>query len=181
MDTKKIELIGDNHESLSFKTRLKKDAFSKPDEEKIKNIQKYFRKIIEELGLNLKDDSIIGTPYRVAKMYVKEIFYGLNPDNKPKISLFKNKYNYNKMLIQKNINLNSTCEHHFLPIVGKAHISYISSGKVIGLSKLNRIVKFFSQRPQVQERLTTQIYEELKSVLNTDSVCLLYTSPSPRD
>ena len=97
MDTKKIELIGDNHESFSFKTQLKKDAFSKPDEEKIKNIQKYFRKIIEELGLNLKDDSIIGTPYRVAKMYVKEIFYGLNPDNKPKISLFKNKYNYNKM------------------------------------------------------------------------------------
>ena len=173
MDTKKIELIGNNHESFSFKTQLKKDAFSKPDEEKIKNIQKYFRKIIEELGLNLKDDSIIGTPYRVAKMYVKEIFYGLNPDNKPKISLFKNKYNYNKMLIQKNINLNSTCEHHFLPIVGKAHISYISSGKVIGLSKLNRIVKFFSQRPQVQERLTTQIYEELKSVLNTDSVMVL--------
>ena len=125
------------------------------------------------MGLNLKDDSIIGTPYRVAKMYVKEIFYGLNSDNKPKISLFKNKYNYNKMLIQKNINLNSTCEHHFLPIVGKAHVSYISSGKVIGLSKLNRIIKFFSQRPQVQERLTTQIYEELKSVLDTDSVMVL--------
>ncbi len=119
MDTKKIELIGDNHEFFSLKTPLRKDAFDKSDNEKIKNIQKHFRKIVDELGLDLEDD----------------------PDNKPKISLFENKYNYNKMLIEKNINLNSTCEHHFLPITGKAHVSYISSGKVIGLSKLNRIVK----------------------------------------
>jgi len=173
MDTKKIELIGDNHEFFSLSTPLRKDAFDKSDSEKIKNIQKHFRKIVDELGLDLEDDSISGTPYRVAKMYVKEIFSGLDPNNKPKISLFENKYNYNKMLIEKNINLNSTCEHHFLPITGKAHVSYISSGKVIGLSKLNRIVKYYSQRPQVQERLTTQIYNELKEVLDTDSVMVV--------
>ena len=173
MDTKKIELIGDNHELFSLKTPLRKDAFDKPDSEKIKNIQKHFRKIVDELGLDLDDDSISGTPYRVAKMYVKEIFSGLNPENKPKISLFENKYNYNKMLIEKNINVNSTCEHHFLPITGKAHVSYISSGKVIGLSKLNRIVNYYSQRPQVQERLTTQIYNELKEVLDTDSIMVV--------
>ena len=173
MDTKKIELIGDNHEFFSLKTPLRKDAFDKSDNEKIKNIQKHFRKIVDELGLDLEDDSISGTPYRVAKMYVKEIFSGLDPDNKPKISLFENKYNYNKMLIEKNINLNSTCEHHFLPITVKAHVSYISSGKVIGLSKLNRIVKYYSQRPQVQERLTTQIYNELKEVLDTESVMVV--------
>lgn len=173
MDTKKIELIGDNHELFSLNTPLRKDAFDKSDDVKIKNIQKHFRKIVDELGLDLKDDSISGTPYRVAKMFVKEIFSGLNPQNKPKISLFDNKYNYNKMLIEKNINLNSTCEHHFLPITGKAHVSYISSGKVIGLSKLNRIVKYYSQRPQVQERLTTQIYNELKDILDTDSVMVV--------
>ncbi len=173
MDIKKIEIIGDNHEFFSLKTPLRKDAFVKTDAEKIKNIQKHFTKIIDELGLDLNDDSISGTPYRVAKMYVKEIFSGLDPENKPKMSLFDNKYNYNKMLIEKNINLNSTCEHHFLPITGKAHISYISSGKVIGLSKLNRIVQYYSHRPQVQERLTKQIYDELKSVLDTDSVMVV--------
>ena len=173
MDTKKIEIIGDNHEFFSLKTPLRKDAFVKTDAEKIKNIQKHFTKIIDELGLDLNDDSISGTPYRVAKMYVKEIFSGLDPENKPKMSLFDNKYNYNKMLIEKNINLNSTCEHHFLPITGKAHISYISSGKVIGLSKLNRIVQYYSHRPQVQERLTKQIYDELKSVLDTDSIMVV--------
>ena len=173
MDTKKIELIGDNHEIFSLDTPLRKDAFVKSNNEKIKNIEKHFTKIIDELGLDLTDDSISGTPYRVAKMYVKEIFRGLDPENKPKISLFDNKYNYNKMLIEKNINLNSTCEHHFLPISGKAHISYISTGKVIGLSKLNRIVQYYSHRPQVQERLTKQIYDELKNVLDTDSVMVV--------
>lgn len=173
MDTKKIELIGDNHEIFSLETPLRKDAFVKSNNEKIKNIEKHFTKIIDELGLDLNDDSISGTPYRVAKMYVKEIFSGLDPDNKPRISLFDNKYNYNKMLIEKNINLNSTCEHHFLPITGKAHVSYISSGKVIGLSKLNRIVQYYSHRPQVQERLTKQIYDELKNVLDTDSVMVV--------
>ena len=173
MDTKKIELIGDNHELFSLETPLRDDAFVKSNDEKIKNIEKYFTKIVDELGLDLNDDSISGTPYRVAKMYVKEIFSGLDPENKPKISLFDNKYNYNKMLIEKNINLNSTCEHHFLPITGKAHVSYISNGKVIGLSKLNRIVQYYSHRPQVQERLTKQIYDELKNVLDTDSVMVV--------
>ncbi len=173
MDTKKIELIGDNHELFSLETPLRDDAFVKSNDEKIKNIEKHFTKIIDELGLDLNDDSISGTPYRVAKMYVKEIFSGLDPENKPKISLFVNKYNYNKMLIEKNINLNSTCEHHFLPITGKAHVSYISSGKVIGLSKLNRIVQYYSHRPQVQERLTKQIYDELKNILDTDSVMIV--------
>ena len=173
MDTKKIELIGDNHELFSLETPLRDDAFVKSNDEKIKNIEKHFTKIVDELGLDLTDDSISGTPYRVAKMYVKEIFSGLDPENKPKISLFDNKYNYNKMLIEKNINLNSTCEHHFLPITGKAHVSYISSGKVIGLSKLNRIVQYYSHRPQVQERLTKQIYDELKNVLDTDSVMVV--------
>lgn len=173
MDTKKIELIGDNHELFSLETPLRDDAFAKSNDEKIKNIEKHFTKIVDELGLDLNDDSISGTPYRVAKMYVKEIFSGLDPENKPKISLFDNKYNYNKMLIEKNINLNSTCEHHFLPITGKAHVSYISSGKVIGLSKLNRIVQYYSHRPQVQERLTKQIYDELKNVLDTDSVMVV--------
>ena len=173
MDTKKIELIGDNHELFSLETPLRDDAFVKSNDEKIKNIEKHFTKIVDELGLDLNDDSISGTPYRVAKMYVKEIFSGLDPENKPKISLFDNKYNYNKMLIEKNINLNSTCEHHFLPITGKAHVSYISSGKVIGLSKLNRIVQYYSHRPQVQERLTKQIYDELKNVLDTHSVMVV--------
>ena len=173
MDTKKIELIGDNHALFSLETPLRDDAFVKSNDEKIKNIEKHFTKIVDELGLDLNDDSISGTPYRVAKMYVKEIFSGLDPENKPKISLFDNKYNYNKMLIEKNINLNSTCEHHFLPITGKAHVSYISSGKVIGLSKLNRIVQYYSHRPQVQERLTKQIYDELKNVLDTDSVMVV--------
>ena len=156
-----------------LETPLRDDAFVKSNDEKIKNIEKHFTKIVDELGLDLNDDSISGTPYRVAKMYVKEIFSGLDPENKPKISLFDNKYNYNKMLIEKNINLNSTCEHHFLPITGKAHVSYISSGKVIGLSKLNRIVQYYSHRPQVQERLTKQIYDELKNVLDTDSVMVV--------
>ena len=173
METKQIELIGDNHEHFSIETPLKENAFDKSNFEKIKTIENHFRNILAELGLDLNDDSLKGTAYRVAKMYVNEIFGGLDPRNKPKISLFENKYNYNKMLIEKNINLNTTCEHHFLPIIGKAHIAYISSGKVIGLSKLNRIVKYYSDRPQVQERLTTQIYNELITVLDTENVMVV--------
>jgi len=173
METKQIELIGNNHEHFSIETPLKKNAFDKSNFEKIKTIENHFRIILDELGLDLNDDSLKGTAYRVAKMYVNEIFGGLDPKNKPKISLFENKYNYNKMLIEKNINLNTTCEHHFLPIIGKAHVAYISSGKVIGLSKLNRIVKYYSDRPQVQERLTTQIYNELISVLDTENVMVV--------
>ena len=173
METKQIELIGDNHEHFSIETPLKENAFDKSNFEKIKKIENHFRIILDELGLDLNDDSLKGTAYRVAKMYVNEIFGGLDPRNKPKISLFENKYNYNKMLIEKNINLNTTCEHHFLPIIGIAHIAYISSGKVIGLSKLNRIVKYYSDRPQVQERLTTQIYNELIAVLDTENVMVV--------
>lgn len=173
METKQIELIGDNHEHFSIETPLKENAFDKSNFEKIKIIENHFRIILDELGLDLNDDSLKGTAYRVAKMYVNEIFGGLDPRNKPKISLFDNKYNYNKMLIEKNINLNTTCEHHFLPIIGIAHIAYISSGKVIGLSKLNRIVKYYADRPQVQERLTTQIYNELIAVLDTENVMVV--------
>jgi len=173
METKQIELIGDNHEHFSIETPLKENAFDKSNFEKIKTIENHFRIILDELGLDLNDDSLKGTAYRVAKMYVNEIFGGLDPRNKPKISLFENKYNYNKMLIEKNINLNTTCEHHFLPIIGISHIAYISSGKVIGLSKLNRIVKYYSDRPQVQERLTTQIYNELIAVLDTENVMVV--------
>ncbi len=125
------------------------------------------------LGLDLNDDSLKGTPHRVAKMYVKEMCSGLNPDSKPKVSLFDNKYEYNKMIIEKNINFYSNCEHHFLPIIGKAHIGYISSGQVIGLSKMHRIVNHFAKRPQVQERMTVQIFNELKNTLQTDDIGLL--------
>ena len=125
------------------------------------------------MGLDLTDDSLKGTPKRVAKMYIDEIFSGLNPANKPKVALFDNKYQYNQMLVEKNISFYSNCEHHFVPIIGKAHIAYISSGKVIGLSKLNRIVQYYAKRPQVQERLTNQIANELKQILETDDVAVI--------
>ena len=168
-----IELEGDNHVMTSIETPMVSNAFDKSDDEKIEIIQDCFAVIMETLGLDLNDDSLKGTPYRVAKMYVKEIFAGLDPKNKPKISVFDNKYNYNKMLIEKNITLRSSCEHHFLPISGVAHVGYISSGKVIGLSKMNRIVDYFGKRPQVQERMTVQIYNELKKELNTDHVIVV--------
>lgn len=168
-----IELIGDAHQMTSIETPLRDDAFVKSDDEKIEAIQGYFHKIMEELGLDLEDDSLKGTPYRVAKMYVKEIFAGLNPKNKPKLSVFDNKYEYNKMLIESDITFNSSCEHHFLPIIGKAHVGYVSSGKVIGLSKINRIVDYFARRPQVQERMSMQIFNELKNALETDNVIVV--------
>ena len=155
-----------------YETPLKPDAFDLSDEEKLDLIEGHFREIMDTLGLDLQDDSLHGTPRRVAKMFVKEIFSGLNPKNKPKISLFENKYQYRQMLIERNITVKSFCEHHFLPIYGKAHIAYISTGKVIGLSKLNRIVDYFSRRPQVQERLTMQISNELKRVLQTEDVAV---------
>jgi GTP cyclohydrolase I len=170
---KQYETMGDLHASYSLETPLRADAFLKSDEQKIDNIEHLFRQIMEELGLDLSDDSLKGTPYRVAKMYVKELFSGLNPANKPDISIFENKYRYDKMLIEKDITLSSACEHHFLPITGKAHVGYISSGNVIGLSKINRIVEYFSQRPQVQERLTLQIFNELTNALDTSSVIVI--------
>ena len=168
-----IELLGDSHAMTSIETPLRADAFVKSDEAKIEAIQGYFQKIMEELGLDLEDDSLQGTPYRVAKMYVKEMFAGLDPKNKPKISVFDNKYEYNKMLIESDITFNSACEHHFLPIIGKAHVGYVSSEKVIGLSKINRIVDYYARRPQVQERLSMQIFNELKNALKTDNVIVV--------
>ena len=167
------DLVGDNHVGTSLDTPLRKDAFILSDSEKVAKIEDKFREIMETIGLDLTDDSLQGTPHRVAKMFVNEIFYGLNPANKPKISVFENKFKYGEMLVEKNINMNSFCEHHFLPIVGKAHVAYISSGEVIGLSKINRIVDYFARRPQVQERLTVQIAAELKKVLKTDDVAVV--------
>jgi GTP cyclohydrolase I len=167
---KAIEAIGDDHIGASLETPLRADAFELSDIEKIALIQKDVRSIMNTLGLDLTDDSLKGTPTRVAKMFVNEIFGGLHPDRKPKASTFENKYKYNEMLVEKNITLYSTCEHHLLPIVGRAHIAYISNGTVVGLSKMNRIVDYYAKRPQVQERLTLQIVKELQEVLNTDDV-----------
>jgi GTP cyclohydrolase I len=168
-----IDELGDMHIATSVDTPLRDDAFDLNDNEKIELIQDKFREIMEVLGLDLTDDSLRGTPYRVAKMYVKEIFSGLNPANKPDVKLFENKYQYNEMLVEKNITFYSNCEHHFVPIIGTAHVAYMSNGKVIGLSKLNRIVQYFAKRPQVQERLTMQIASELKQILQTEDVAVL--------
>jgi len=167
------EDIGDDHLYTSLETPLRADAFSISDLEKKEKIELLFEEIMHVMGLDLNDDSLKGTPKRVAKMYIDEIFSGLNPDNKPKIALFENKYNYSQMLVEKNITFYSNCEHHFVPIIGKAHIAYISSGKVIGLSKLNRIVQYYAKRPQVQERLTNHIAEELKTALDTSDVAVI--------
>jgi GTP cyclohydrolase I len=168
-----IDIIGDNHVLTSYDTPIKKNAFEKNDIQKKQIIEFHFRKIMETLGLDLSDDSLNGTPKRVAKMYIDEIFSGLDPKNKPSISLFENKYQYNEMLVEKNISFYSNCEHHFVPIVGKTHIAYISSGQVIGLSKINRIVNYFAKRPQVQERLTNQIAQELCQILKTKDVAVI--------
>jgi GTP cyclohydrolase I len=165
--------IGDDHIMTSIDTPMVEGAFDLSDDEKIAQIEYHFRQIMETLGLDLTDDSLKGTPKRVAKMYVKEIFSGLDPKNMPKIALFENKYQYNDMLVEKNITFYSNCEHHFVPIIGKAHVSYIANGQVIGLSKLNRIVQHFAKRPQVQERLTMQIAKELQKILGTEDVAVM--------
>ncbi len=168
-----IEDIGDDHLFTGLETPMREDAFKLSDTEKKARIAILFEEIMQVMGLDLTDDSLKGTPQRVAKMYIDEIFSGLNPKNKPKVALFDNKYQYNQMLVEKNITFYSNCEHHFVPIIGKAHIAYISSGKVIGLSKLNRIVQYYAKRPQVQERLTNQIANELKSILDTEDVAVI--------
>lgn len=167
------EEIGDDHIATSVDTPMRADAFELSDEEKIAQIEYHFRQIMETLGLDLTDDSLKGTPKRVAKMYVKEIFSGLDPRNKPSIALFENKYQYNEMLVEKNISFYSNCEHHFVPIFGKAHVAYIAEGKVVGLSKLNRIVQHYAKRPQVQERLTVQIAKDLQEILGTENVAVM--------
>jgi len=168
--TKELSRLGDDNISNSSKTPLKKDAFKISDIEKIKLIEGKIREILDIIGMDLKNDSISETPKRVAKMFINEIFSGINPINKPTTSTFKNNYKYGEMLVEKNIIVNSTCEHHLLPIVGIAHVAYISNGKVMGLSKINRIVDYYSKRPQVQERLTLQIVHELQNILKTKDV-----------
>jgi GTP cyclohydrolase IA len=172
-DALDIEEVGDDHLFSGIETPLRKDAFAMEDELKMELIEKHFRHIMEIMGLDMTDDSLKGTPKRVAKMYIKEVFSGLDPKNKPAVTLFDNKYKYNQMLVEKDITVFSNCEHHFVPIYGKAHVAYISSGKVIGLSKLNRIVEYYAKRPQVQERLTVQIANELKQALQTEDVAVV--------
>ena len=170
----KVEDMEDaDHPVSNYNTPLKANAFDMSDDEKINKIEGHFREIMEIMGLDLQDDSLQGTPRRVAKMYVKEIFAGLNPANKPVIRLFENKYRYNEMLVEKEITFYSNCEHHFVPIIGKAHVGYFSSGKVVGLSKINRIVQYYARRPQVQERMTEQIANELRQSLDTDDVAVV--------
>ncbi len=167
------EDFGDNHFLSSVNTPLRPDAFDLSDEEKIAKISEHFYEIMHIMGLDMTDDSLRGTPHRVAKMYIKEIYSGLNPDNKPQMRTFENKYQYNEMLIEKDITFYSTCEHHFVPIYGKAHVAYIPNENVVGLSKLNRMVQYCARRPQVQERLTVQIAEELKKALQTKDVAVI--------
>ena len=165
-----LDEIGDSHFSSNAKNPVREDAFDLTDDEKIEKIKKDVENILQTLGMDLTDDSIKGTPNRVAKMFVKEIFGGLNPSKQPKASTFDNNYKYGEMLVEKNITVYSTCEHHLLPIIGRAHVAYISSGRVIGLSKMNRIVEYYAKRPQVQERLTMQIVQELQKALGTEDV-----------
>lgn len=161
-----------SQEARDISTPIRDDAFEMTDEEKMAKIEFYFTKIMDTLGLDLNDDSLSETPRRVAKMYVQEMFKGLDPKNKPSISLFENKYQYQRMLVEKNITLYSNCEHHFVPIIGKVHVAYIPNKNVIGLSKINRLVQYYANRPQVQERLTIQIAEGLKEVLQTEDVAV---------
>lgn len=171
-----LHIIEDDHHFTGIETPMRTDAFVLDDEAKLDRIEEHFRSIMMVLGLDLNDDSLRNTPRRVAKMFVKEIFKGLDPKNKPEITLFENKYQYRDMLLEKDISVKSYCEHHFVPIIGRAHVAYISNGKVIGLSKINRIVDYFSRRPQVQERLTIQIAEELKRILDTEDVAVFIES-----
>ena len=170
MSDERIDDIGEDHVGTSAKTPLRADAFDISDEEKIEKIQESVKEILHTLGMDLEDDSIQGTPKRVAKAFVNELFMGLNPKNKPKASTFNNNYKYGEMLVEKNIVVYSTCEHHLLPIIGRAHVAYISKGKVIGLSKMNRIVEYFAKRPQVQERLTMQVVQAMQEALGTQDV-----------
>lgn len=171
--SQKAQIMGDNHSSSGIETPLRPDAFDMNDKEKMEIIAHHFAAIMDTLGMDLTDDSLQDTPKRVAKMFVQEIFQGLNPANKPEISAFENSYDYNRMLVEKNITVKTFCEHHFLPITGKAHVGYVSSGKVIGLSKLNRIVDYFARRPQVQERMTKQILLALQEALDTMDVIIV--------
>lgn len=172
-DQEPEDILGDHHFATSTNTPMRADAFEKSDAEKMEIIEQHVRGILDTLGLDLTDDSLKGTPRRVAKMYVQESFAGLNPANKPAVTLFENKYSYNEMLVEKNIGFYTYCEHHLVPFFGKVHVAYFNTGRVVGLSKLNRLVQYFAARPQVQERLTEQIAEELRKALDTDDVAVL--------
>jgi len=172
-DKELIDEIGDNHIATSYENPVREDAFDLAEEEKIEKIKGHVHAIMQTLGMDMTDDSLMGTPNRVAKMYVHETFGGLDPYKKPKASTFENNYKYGEMLVEKNITVYSTCEHHLLPIIGRAHVAYVSSGRVIGLSKMNRIVNYYAKRPQVQERLTMQIVKELQKALNTEDVACI--------
>ena len=168
-----LEIIDQDHKNFSIETPLRDDAFEMSDDEKISIIQKNVNEILTTLGMDMSDDSLKGTPKRVAKAYVKELFGGLNPKNLPTSSTFDNKYQYGEMLVEKNITVFSTCEHHLLPIYGKAHVAYFAQDRVVGLSKMNRIVDYYSRRPQVQERLNIQIVKALQKILKTDDVACI--------
>lgn len=173
MNNNQVDVYGDDHIGSAHDTPLRPDAFEMDDDLKIELIEKHFKEIMLIMGLDLTDDSLKGTPYRVAKMYIKEVFSGLSPHNKPDVKLFENKYQYDQMLVEKDITFYSNCEHHFVPIIGKAHVAYFAKDKVIGLSKINRIVQYYAKRPQVQERLTMQIGNELKELLETEDVAVM--------
>jgi GTP cyclohydrolase IA len=170
---KKLSVADDEHVGSAVETPLRDDAFELSDEAKIEQIAHHFKSIMETLGLDLTDDSLSGTPLRVAKMYINEVFSGLDPENKPAATLFENKFKYDQMVVEKEITFFSHCEHHFVPFYGKAHVAYISTGKVIGLSKINRIVQYFARRPQVQERLTMQVGKQMMEYLNTEDVAVV--------
>lgn len=171
-EERREDMIGDNHIFTSTDTPLREDAFELDDETKIELIEKHFRQIMFVLGLDLTDDSLKGTPKRVAKMFVKETFSGLDPRNKPSITLFENKYKYDEMVMVRDITFFTVCEHHFVPFFGKAHVAYIPNQRVAGLSKINRLVKYFARRPQVQERLTIQVADEIRELFETQDVAV---------
>jgi len=170
MKIEPIDEIGENHVATSAENPLRNDAFLLTDKQKIELIREDVVHILETLGMDLEDDSLKGTPNRVAKMFVNELFGGLDPKRSPSLSTFKNPYKYGEMLVEKNIVVYSTCEHHLLPIIGRAHVAYISNGSVIGLSKMNRVVDYYAKRPQVQERLTMQVVQALQKALKTQDV-----------
>lgn len=140
--------------------------------ERKEKIAELFAQIMQQMRLDLSDDSLIETPDRIAKMFLGETFWGLEPENFPKVTVVENKMKYDEMIVERNIQVSSTCEHHFLPIMGFAHVAYIPGQKVPGLSKINRIVEYFSRRPQIQERLTAQIFHALSHILGTDNIAV---------
>lgn len=158
---------------LGVETPMVEVATDGPAINKLASIHEHVKGIMETLGLDLRDDSMTETPMRVAKMYINEIFWGLDYANFPKATVVENKMKVDEMVLERNIIVNSTCEHHLLPIIGFAHVGYLAKDKVLGLSKINRIVEFFSRRPQIQERLASQICETLKYVLGTQDVAVL--------